>query len=282
MAHRCPLWTLMQLLALETRTCATLLLSVALLAACSSSPATGGDGVPLPPSADLSSPGGSGGSAVDGTEGGAATPLPAPTRTDTPSASDTAATDAPSGPPRWFPPVGSTVRLAGISPRDMLPMLETRHVRAGDGDDRHELDVEVTAVGGAEEDVARETYLVRISDDEIRVALAPDPVRRVPGPTRGLPREPVVGMAWHTPAGDCRVEAIQQDVVTFEETRTGCVRIRVTSPTGRTTFRWFDPQLGEVRREILDLEHKVLAAWALCGAEVPSVDRCREVLLSDD
>ena len=271
MAHRCALRTLRN----AAGTYATLLVGMALLTGCGSSPATEGDDVHLPRSADLAAP--------DGPD--SATPPGVPAGPDTVGASDAADAprepDAPRGLPRWMPPVGSTVRLAGISPRDMLPMVETRRVRAGGDDDRREVDVEVRTLGGEEADIARETYLVSISDDEVRVALAPDPVRQVPGPTRELPREPVVGMAWHTPAGDCRVEAIQQNVVTFEGTRTGCVRIRVTSPTGRITFRWFDPDLGEVRREILDLEEKVLAAWALCGAEAPSVDRCREVLLSE-
>jgi hypothetical protein len=54
----------------------------------------------------------------------------------------------------------------------------------------------------------------------------------------------------------------------------------VTSPTGRITFRWFDPELGEIRREVLDRDDRILAAWALCGPEPPSVERCREVLLA--
>ncbi len=272
-----------------------LLVGLVVLCGCGSSPATDEDGVvPLPPPATLSSPEGATATA-DASDGGAApssgpdagapdgadSAAPQAAGSQETSAADAAAgATADGGPPRWFPAVGAVVRLAGIAPRDMEPMIETRTVRAGGGADLHELDVEVGAVGAPAEDVARETYLITVTDTEIRVALAPDPLRQIPPPARELPRKPVVGDAWDTPAGRCRIEAVEQDVTTFVGTRSGTVRVRVTSPTGRVTLRWFDPELGEIRREVLGRDEKVLAAWALCGPEPPPLDRCREVLIT--
>lgn len=269
MAHR-------RALRILTRSVACGLVAAA-AAACGSTPTADDDGggdVPLPPRADLVTPEGPSGDATAG-EGAEYVPgAPAAPVPETPVAA------VPEGAPRWFPPVGTVIRLAGIAPRDDRPLVETRTVRAGGDEDHLEVDVEVAGEGDGEDDVARETYLVTITDEELRVALAPDPLRRIPPPAREVPREPVVGQTWSTPAGVCRVEAVLQDVRTFDGTRTGCVRIRVTSPTGRATYRWFDPELGEIRREILDRDERIVAAWALCGEGWPGVERCREILLT--
>jgi len=247
--------------------CAAVLGAAGLSAACGSTPVSesaSDDSVPLP-AVVLAPPVG----AADSADGAG------PDTADTP---DAASSGASSVKPRWFPSAGAVVRLAGLSPADDSRLLEVRTVSAADGN-ALTMDVVIRASDGSDEDVARESYVVTVTDKDVRIALAPDAVRAVPKATRELPRDPRKGAKWRTPAGRCEVESVGEDVMTFTGTRSGCVRVRLTTRTGSHSTRWFDPDLGEIRREVRDRRGKLIAAWALCGAEPPAADRYAPVLL---
>ncbi len=241
----------------------------------------GESGVPLPPPAKLAA------------AGDADTTTTPPTKTTDPIAgsTETAASadpvDTPADPPTpvapppptWFPPAGHVVRLAGLAAEGGARYSETRTVRAGDGPGRFVVDIEIRRLDGSDPSPARESYEVDVQDDEIRIALAPDPLRAVPPPARELPVPPKADATWRTPAGTCRIVATDETVETFLGTRTGCARVVVAGPTGRRTMRWFDPQLGEVRRELRDRKGRVVAAWALCGTTDPAPDALRKLLI---
>ena len=270
---------------LRSLTAATALVGAMFCAACASSPdtesgAADDGGVPLP-SAVLSPPDGAGMSggadideaATDTTE--VAGPAAAATDSGTEPTPET-----PTETPRWFPAAGTVVRLAGLAPADNSHLFEQRTVSATD-DGNLAMAVVIRGATDTDEDIARERYIVTVGDEDIRIALAPDAVRAIPAAARELPRRPVKGAKWRTPSGECVVEAVGEDVITFEGTRSGCVRVRLTTRTGSHSTRWFDPELGEIRREVRDRRGKLIAAWALCGAADPAADRFESVLLGE-
>jgi hypothetical protein len=170
------------------------------------------------------------------------------------------------------------VRLAGISPSDDEHLLEERTIAEAD-EGALSMMVVVRGADDSAEDVAQERYLVNVSKNDVRIALAPDALRVVPPAARELLRNPTKGAKWRTPAGRCVVEAVDVDTLTFTGTRSGCARVRFTTRTGSYSMRWFDPELGEIRREVHDRRGKLIAAWALCGAGKPAPERYAAVLL---
>ncbi len=282
---------------LRSLTAAAALVGAMFCAACASSPdtesgAADDGGVPLP-SAVLSPPDGagmSGGAEADaaatdasgtGDAGaGDAGTDDAGTGADVADSGTNATPGAPTEAPRWFPAAGTVVRLAGLAPADNSHLFEQRTVTATD-DGNLAMAVVIRGATDTDEDIARERYIVTVGDEDIRIALAPDALRAIPAAARELPRRPVKGAKWRTPSGECEVEAVGEDVVTFKGTRSGCVRVRLTTRTGSHSTRWFDPELGEIRREVRDRRGKLIAAWALCGTADPAADLYESVLLGE-
>ncbi len=232
---------------------------------------TGADGAPhdatpwrpdAPPAAD-------GGPASAATEPGPTTPGASESGAAGTGAAATGAaeTAVPAPDARWCLGAGAVARFALLDVAAGSVRVEERTARAVEGG----VEIAVAVDGQA---AAR--LRASVADDEVLVALAPDELRDVPPPVRELPRPPTAGAAWDTPAARCVVEETGVRVTTAVGERSGCARVRVTPHAGGGhSLRWFDPELGEVRRETYDRRGRLVAGRVLCSATAPDAAALR-------
>jgi hypothetical protein len=185
----------------------------------------------------------------------------------------------------FFPATKHTARMVGV--HRLLGgthrfLLVTQHSaplpNASDGEARFSITRESRDGEslGALGDPRTEQLVAIVSDESVRLGLAPSPVRRVPEPVVVLPRPPAIGATWTVTGGGavstCRVVS-RGAASGFASELPGCLEVEIRDDDGaRTTRHWYDRERGVVRTEVRDAAGALVLGLTLVEGDLPSDD----------